>query len=235
MQLPTETDFLVEEFLAASKVEVRGDIDPISLQADPRRKRAFQAALGRSVANATTVIFTHDVEVTLIWFVEESKRYQTHLVADLDNVVKPLLDAVTGPDGVLVDDNQVQSLRVMWMTPGPLGTRFEMTLEPLSPDDYVPRAGISFVEFSLDRCYMLPGGLGEHESEIHCEIVSAHRRSLAAYHELVSAGMVEDLARTVLPIKRPFPRARLGSFEVRHEREFPHVDGTSRSSTPAPP
>jgi Holliday junction resolvase RusA-like endonuclease len=220
MQLPTDADFLVKEFPEASKVEVRGSVDPISLQADPRRKRAYQAALGRSVTNATTRIYTHDVEVTLIWFIEDSRRYQTHLVADLDNVVKPLLDAVTGPDGLLVDDNQVQSLKVMWMTPGTLGTGFELAFQPLSPDDYLPRTGISFVEFSVDRCYMLPGGLGEHESEILSAIVSAHRHKLATYHDLVSRGLAEDVAQGILPIGRPFPRARLGRFEVRHEREF---------------
>ncbi|QDW61720.1 RusA family crossover junction endodeoxyribonuclease [Oerskovia sp. KBS0722] len=220
MQPPTDADFLVEEFRTASKVEVRSRVDPISLQADPTRKRALQGALGRSVKNATTGIYTHDVEVTLIWFIKESRRYQTHLVADLDNVVKPILDAVTGPDGLLVDDNQVQSFRVMWMTPGALGTGFQLTFESLSPDDYVTRAGISFVEFSADRCYLLPGGFGEHAPRM----VSAYRRMLATYHDLVSAGVEDDRARIVLPITRPFPRARLGRFEVRHEREFAGID-----------
>jgi len=216
MQLATEDDFLVEEFPAASKVKIRGRVDPLSLQADAKRKRTFQAALGRSVANATTGIFTHDVEVTLVWFIEESKRYQTHLVADLDNVVKPLLDAVTGPDGILVDDNQVQSLRVMWMTPGVSGLRFELTFEPLNIDDFVPRSGLSFVEFSADRCYMLPGGLGEHTAGM----VSTFRTALMEYQRMLSAGVAEDVARAALPLSRPFPRARLGRFNVRHESEF---------------
>jgi len=192
-------------------------MDPISLQAEPARKRTFQEALGKSVKDVTTHIYTHDVEVTLIWFVEESKRYQTHLVADLDNVMKPILDAVTGPDGLLIDDNQIQSIRAMWMTPGAFGTGFQLTFESLSPDDYVTRAGLSFVEFSADRCYMLHGSLGEHASEV----VSTYRRMLATYHNLVLMGMPEHQARGILPVLRPFPRARLGRFTLHHEREFP--------------
>ncbi len=142
------------------------------------------------------------------------------MVADLDNIVKPILDAVTGPDGLLVDDNQVQSLKVMWMTPGTLGTGFQLTFESLHPSDYWTRAGISFVEFSVDRCYMLPGGFGEDASWL----VSTYRRMLATYHDLASAGVEDHLARIVLPIPRPFPRARLGRFEVRHEREFAGSD-----------
>lgn len=104
----TEAAFRVEEFYDAGRVDILSTVDPITLQADPARKRAFKDALGTAVQRATKGIFTHDVEVTLIWSVEEARRYQAHIVADLDNVMKPILDAVTGPDGVLIDDNQIQ-------------------------------------------------------------------------------------------------------------------------------
>jgi len=144
----SEAAFNVEEHYDAGRVDIRSMIDPISLQADPGRKDAFKDALSAAVTRATKGIYIHHVEVTLVWFIEEAERYQTHLVADLDNVMKPILDAVTGPGGILIDDNQVQSIRASWMTPGGLGAGFELSFDALTPDEYVEREGLTFVEFT---------------------------------------------------------------------------------------
>ncbi|MFC6149916.1 MULTISPECIES: RusA family crossover junction endodeoxyribonuclease [Mumia] len=213
-------DFVVHEYYDQGKIVIRSAASPVSLQANTVRKKQFRAAFGAAVQEATRGIFTHDVEVTLVWLIEEARRYQTHLVADLDNVLKPLLDAITGPGGVFIDDNQVQSIRASWMTPGAGGPGFELTIEALMGDDYVERAGLSFVEFSADRCYMLHGGLGPWEARV----VAQFRRMVAAYHSELAMGFAEDVARMILPIARPFPRARLGRFRVRHESEFPDPD-----------
>ena len=137
-------------------------------------------------------------------------------VADLDNVLKLILDAATGPNGILVDDNQIQSIRASWMTPGSLGPGIRVTFEALMVDEFLARGGLTFVEFSPDRCYMLPGCAEDDQRGI----VSSYRTSVSAYERLVAAGIHPDAARRVLPIPRPFPRARLGKFTVRHQAEF---------------
>ncbi|MCQ4208339.1 RusA family crossover junction endodeoxyribonuclease [Streptomyces longispororuber] len=211
----TQGDFDVQEFRSHGRVDIRSTVDPISLQASPVRKAEFKAALGSAVQKATRGIFTHDVEVTLVWFLEESRRYQTHLVADLDNVLKPILDAVTGPVGIMIDDNQIQSIRASWMTPGP-PTGFELQFAALMGDDYQDREGLSFVEFSADRCYSLP----QAEPSVQASLVRAYGAGLAEYRKMLDAGVSESEARMVLPIARPFPRARLGKFEVAHHTDF---------------
>lgn len=216
MTYPSKDDFQVEEFATAATVRIRSSIDPISLQAKPIRKNTFKAALGRAVQEKTEWIFTHDVELTLIWFIEESRRYQTHLIADLDNVIKTMLDAVTGPKGVLIDDNQIQSIKASWMTPGASGIGFELTLQSLHPDEHVKKNGITFVEFSPTRCYLVHDALGDHRTAI----VSLIREKVDAYEEFIHEGIAEDMARLALPAMRPFPRARLGRFAVLPESTF---------------
>ena len=210
------SDFAVAEDSGENRVRIRSRIDPISLQADGKRKAAFQAALGQAVQKATTGVYIHDVGVTLVWYIEERRRYQTHIVADLDNVMKPILDAITGPDGILIDDNQIQSIRASWMTPGAFGTGFDLTFEPLLIDDYLNREGLGFVEFSADRCYLLPGSIRGQEHLF----VGAYRAAVMAYQAQLDAGIAEEVARGLLPIARPFPRARLLKFSVRKESEF---------------
>jgi len=213
---PHPSNFDVAEDPLPNRVRIRSSIDPISLQADGKRKAEFKLALGQAVKVATSGIYTHDVEVTLAWYIEEHRRYQTHIVADLDNVMKPILDAITGPDGVLIDDNQIQSIKASWLTPGAYGTGFDLTLEPLMTGDYCTRDGLSFVEFSADRCYLVPGGVKGHEDLF----VGAYRQAVFAYRTQLEAGIVEEVARSVLPIARPFPRARLSRFDIRHESQF---------------
>lgn len=141
---------------------------------------------------------------------------QSHLAADLDNVMKPILDAVTGPDGVSIDDNQIQSIRASWMTPGNFGTGFDLTIEALRSDDYIVRNGLRFVEFSPDRCYVLPG-LTDAQAAM---LVEGYEASLKSYARLLALAMPIADARSVLPIARPFPRSRMSRFSVRHHSQF---------------
>lgn len=221
---PRVSDFAVAEDSGESRVRIRSRIDLVSLKADGKRKSAFRAALGQAVKTATKGIYVHDAEVTLVWYIEERRRYQTHIVADLDNVMKPTLDAITGPEGILIDDNQIQSIKASWMNPAAFGTGFDLTFEPLSIDEYLAREGLSFVEFSADRCYFLPGSIKGSEHLF----VGAYREAVKAYQRQLDAGIAEEVARMVLPIARPFPRARLSRFSVRGENHF--HDGANTQS-----
>lgn len=134
-------------------VEIMGHVDPLSLQAAAQRKHALMSALASAVSDGTSICFTGDVEVTIIWYVSVKRRYGTHIIADIDNIAKPMIDAVTGPDCVLIDDNQVQSLRASWETPYIDAVKFKMTIEALTPDQTRTRHGIRFVDFGDHGCY----------------------------------------------------------------------------------
>lgn len=213
-----DLDFLfsVTELYDQARVEIQSGADPVTLQSGRSRRAALRSSLAASISDGTRGVFTHDVEVTLVWFIEEARRYQTHMVADLDNVLKLILDAASGPNGILVDGNQVQSIRASWMTPGSLGPGIHVSVEALMVEDFLARSGLTFVEFSPDRCYMLPKA----PEDAQRGIVSSYRTSVSAYERLEAAGICPDAAQGVLPIARPFPRARLGKFTVRHQAEF---------------
>lgn len=188
-------------------------LTPLSLQARRTRLSELKAALSSAIAEATTFLMTHDVEVSLTWFVTEEERYQSHTAADLDNVLKPLIDSAVGPSGVMVDDNQVQSIRAYWMTPGSLGSGFELEFQSLIPQDVVTRDGTAFVEFERDRCFILPG-----HPEAWPALVEGYRQLLAGQEELRSMGAADDVARGLNPVARPWhsQRVRLQGFKLFH-------------------
>jgi len=210
------SDFVVNEWYDAARVEIVSARDPVSLQASAARKASLKADLAIAVAAGTTGVFTGDLEVIIEWFISPHVRYGTRMVADLDNIVKPLLDAVTGPDGVMFDDNQVQSLRVSWLDPYVPSVRFRLNFEAISQDGYFLREELFFVEFSPERCFPILGG----QSPLAvCLIVHHVDEMLRRHHELVASGAAEH-ADLVLPIQRFFPRSRLGRFVVRPSTDF---------------
>ena len=205
------SDFVVSECYNAASVKILSTRDPLSLQASAARKASLKADVATVVAAGTTGVFTGDVEVTIEWFVSQQVRYGTHVVADLDNIVKPLLDAVTGPDGVMIDDNQAQSLRVSWLDPYDPRVRFRLTFEALSSDEYLTRKGLFFVKFSPERCFPVLMGKSPEAVRLFMRAVD---EALKGRQKLVASGMPERDADSLLPVQRSFPRSRLGRFVV---------------------
>ncbi|MDF2047275.1 RusA family crossover junction endodeoxyribonuclease [Microbacterium sp. Kw_RZR3] len=195
-------------------VRVEATVAPLSLQAGAGRRQGLKNALGSALSVGADFLFTHDVEVTLEWFATERDRYQTHVAADLDNVLKPLIDAATGPTGVMIDDNQVQSIRASWLTPGRMGEGFVLQFDALSREDVATRAGTAFVEFSADTCYMLPGAAREHWPSF----VNGFARFVAIKDKMRAHGITEEVVETMSPIARPWhsQRLRMQGFPVHH-------------------
>jgi hypothetical protein len=73
----------------------------------------------------------------------------------VDNILKPLLEGLCGPDGILIDDCQVQAVTASWID----WTRDDQQLDiriRFSRDDYLPKAGLSFVRLKDALCFPLP-------------------------------------------------------------------------------
>lgn len=72
------SDFIVEGYREAGRVNVKSALTPISLQARRERLSDLKVALKEAIATSTDFLMTHDVEVTLTWYVTEADRYQSH-------------------------------------------------------------------------------------------------------------------------------------------------------------
>lgn len=209
-------DFVVTESYDPDYVRIISARDPISLQANAARKAAFRANLTRAILAGTTGVFLGDVVVTIEWYVSQQVRYSTHIVADLDNIIKPLLDAATGPDGVMIDDNQVQSIRISWQGPHDSTEKFVMSLDAGSPGEYLAAKDLFFIQFSPERCIPVPG---EIPLDVVRLAVQAVNDTLQTHDRLVAMS-ADHAAEYVLPIQRFFPRSRLGRYVVRAASEF---------------
>lgn len=209
-------DFIVSESIEAAVVDIDSRVDPPSLQASATTKKAYRAALSCAVAANTSRYFTHDVSVTLTWIITEERRYQTHVVSDLDNVLKTTIDALAGPKGVLIDDNQVQSIQASWNTGlGRDDGGFLLRVEALRRDDFLSRGG-TFVQITPARCFYVPAAPPHHQRRYVDQLVWMNEKREA----LEAEGFPKDELHFVTPQSRSFPRARLSRFEVLLPGEF---------------
>lgn len=56
------------------------------------------------------------VAIELLWFLHAVERQETDKVGDIDNITKPILDSLTGPKGILINDCQVRGLYTYWQS-----------------------------------------------------------------------------------------------------------------------
>lgn len=190
---------------------------PISLQASGDAKRALQEKI-RNAKPGFSYFFTGDIRVEIDWYVTETERYESTLSPDLDNIVKPLLDAVTGPGGCIFDDGQVQALNIGWLT-GINSVGLTLRISANIPDDRMSKDGLVFVEIRPSLCMPLNANLPKELREMAIEALDA---MWGSYEKLRKEGLPHEVAKMVLSVQRPFHKHRVREFTVLSTSEFIH-------------
>ena len=129
-------------------------VAPVSQQASSAAKKKLVAEV-RKITKPLEYILDGEVQIEVQWLIHERLRWETDASPDVDNILKPLLDGLCGQDGILIDDCQVQSVTASWID----WTRDDQQLDiriRFSPDDYLPKAGLSFVRLKDALCFPVP-------------------------------------------------------------------------------
>lgn len=92
-------------------------ISPVSHQSNTKvakeRKSKLQASI-RSVLKNIDFYIVGDITFHLLWSLHEHRRIETDTAADIDNILKPIIDGFTGFDALLIDDNQIDDIQAQW-------------------------------------------------------------------------------------------------------------------------
>ncbi|MBA4792452.1 MAG: RusA family crossover junction endodeoxyribonuclease [Phenylobacterium sp.] len=76
-------------------------------------RRSFQDAIRAELTNKFA--FWGEVRVTITLYLDVQTVLESSDTADVDNYAKAILDAIKGPNGIIIDDTQVQALTVSWI------------------------------------------------------------------------------------------------------------------------
>jgi hypothetical protein len=182
---------------------------PVSLQGSPAAKRELKRLVTRAIFKSQFLL-SGEVEFLITLQVHERERYEGIFSPDVDNIIKPLLDALCGSKGILVNDCQVQSVRCSWIdwTRTDHNLLFEIRHEP---DAWIPKKNLVWVEVADKLCMPLNT---DAKPAVQEAMLAVWQRMFSTRKELLKRGADYYEALTVMPIQRPFFKARLKGFKV---------------------
>jgi hypothetical protein len=155
-------------------------------------------------------LLSGDVRVEVEWLLHEQDRYESDAAPDVDNILKPLLDSLCGPQGLLIDDCQVQALDSRWIDWPDRGQRVQIRLR-FFPDEWVSKDGLCFVH--LGKSLYFP--INRFTSAQGVLLIMEHVKAmLKTRNRLMELGEDYYTSNGVMSVQRAFHRSRIGRFPV---------------------
>ena len=179
-------------------------IAPVSLQGGADAKETIREAV-RKQAERYDRLFVGEVEVTVEWLVHEERRWDTRGVLrspDVDNIVKPLVDGLCGPRGLILDDCQVQSIHCHWIDwPDRENQQITVRVRTLMVDDWINRGPITGLRMADGMCWINSDDLPLEVQAVGLGLVA---KSRGLYEQAVANGIPPEQARYFLPVARRY-------------------------------
>ena len=161
-------------------------------------------------------LLSGDISLEITLQVHQSNRYESDGSPDLDNFLKPLLDSLCGPNGIMIDDCQVRTLSINWISWVREDTRIEMFFRVID-DEYVKKQGLLFVQIEGPLCMPVNTTLPLRAQRI---LFSSMQSSFESRRDLVNLQCDYYSASSALPIQRRFHRTRINAFPVKSAQEY---------------
>lgn len=197
--------------LVGGEVELRLFVEPVSSQANRGRKDIITSAI-HNVTSRYEFVVTNDVKVEIEWYVHQQARYELDSSADVDNIIKPILDALCGPEGILVDDCQVQSVCCSWLDSYSGNQQVIVRVRLLDRDGWMVKDTLAFVHMGKGLC--CPILIGEYSPESTLSMIERLEKMIGTRDQLLSQNRDYYDALNVMPIQRVFHISRVQDFPV---------------------
>lgn len=104
----TENDF------ASGAIKFVVYAKPVSAQNSGEKRRIFRDEIQQITKNSEFII-TSTCWIAIDYYCQHIKRQKNPGVYDMDNIVKPILDALVGQNGLIIDDVIVDRVTVNWI------------------------------------------------------------------------------------------------------------------------
>jgi Holliday junction resolvase RusA-like endonuclease len=182
---------------------------PASQQSSSQRRGEQRNAVHAALARYAFIL-TGDLHVDVTWLVSERARYESDASADVDNILKPLLDAMCGPNGVLVDDCQLVSVSCGWLDCANDEQELSVRVR-YSSDQWLRKDGLVFVDLGRALCF--PFLLGGRRGPLRL-LLDHIERALRTRATDEGVGIPPEVASLAMPSQRFFHRSKVTRFPV---------------------
>ncbi|MBE9108672.1 RusA family crossover junction endodeoxyribonuclease [Nodosilinea sp. LEGE 07298] len=197
--------------LSPGELEIVINENPVSLQASRRRKDIVTSAIHK-ITSKCEFILTDDVQIYIEWWIHEQDRYESDSSADVDNIIKPILDAISGPDGILIDDCQVQAVDCRWLDFFSVEQKINIRIKMFDRDGWLLKDGLFFVHMGNGLCY--PTWMDKENPENTLSVVEQMEIMLLSRDKVLDKKGDYYLARGLMSVQRIFHISRAKGFPI---------------------
>lgn len=198
---------------ANGEIELRFEFDRIvSSQSQKKARDAFREAIRNELASFKWIC-AGSVTLELLWYLHGTERQETDRVGDIDNITKPIIDALTGKDGLLIDDAQIGSLHTFWNSRNHLTSKDALYIRlKFINDECLSKNNLIFVQYSGAVCLPLNVDFGSIRDIIGALfLIRARLRHRKTATRMKQLGL--DVDRMMVVSSWDIHRTRLGGFD----------------------
>lgn len=199
-----------------SEITICLEIDRIvSVQSRNLKKTEICTAIQEELSKFTWIV-AGSVNVEFVWFLNGVERQETDKVGDIDNITKPILDALTGPDGILIDDSQIGSLHSSWLSRNEnIAYNVLYLIVSINNECCLPKKDLYFVQYAGPVCLPMNIDFNDIKS-MYAALVSlrSRRKSRKAAKRIKDMG--QDADYLLVNSDWDIHRTRLGGFDKKH-------------------
>jgi len=185
---------------------------PVSFRASRSDKELIEKAI-KVQLNEIPWICTEDIEVLIQWEINDRERYENPSTPDADNILKPILDSLCGPKGIIIDDCQIVSLNMVCLGGWVHGhNQFDLTIT-LPKGFYdnhacIPKNEIQLIHIGKGLYFPVNKTL---KSELD---------QVSYYLSWVETMSPDQSNEGSMPIRRFYHKSRVGQFALIEAEDF---------------
>jgi Holliday junction resolvase RusA-like endonuclease len=205
------SSFKVEES-ADSQVEIRIEFDRIvSIQSQKQARDEIRSAIQEKLSSFEWICAGR-VNLELLWYLHGPQRQETDKIGDIDNITKPIIDSLTGHQGLLIDDSQIGSIYSFWNSRNHLTQKDCLYIKlNFNNDECLRKENLIFVRYAEAVCLPLNVGFTDVREMIGAlALISIRLRNRRAAKRLKRLGA--DLDRLLVVSSWDIHRTRLNGF-----------------------
>lgn len=207
-------NFYKIEELATAEIELRLEFDRIVSIQSQKKIRDELCSVIQEQLSPFEWICAGSVNLELLWYLHGTLRQETDKVGDIDNITKPIIDALTGEKGLLIDDSQIGSLHTFWNSRNHLTQKDVLYIRiQFNNDECLRKEDLIFVQYAGAVC--LPVNVNFHRvTDMLGALLLIHSRLLhrRAAEKIKTLG--QDVDRMLIVSSWDVHRTRLGGFNT---------------------
>ena len=109
-----EINYFDKKYFDVGEIAFQVKGKPVSFQNKNSVKQKFRQKI-RQITKLSDFIITDNCWVAIDYYCNNIKRLKNPGVYDIDNIIKPIIDSLTGIEGLIIDDVIVDRVTVNWI------------------------------------------------------------------------------------------------------------------------